>query len=322
MSPSFAEILQSDQFTFYVGAEKRSVTVHSAAIATTSKPMNVLINGRMSEAETRCATLPDIEVDDFHRFCEYAYRGDYTVPSWITHVSEPLPAGQDDEEWKRHAGIPDVSEPVSANIYDNGWDFPATTGKKKKGKKVSRFLESEEPPPPAPAPEPEPEPEPSCLPKFPKSELRNQLHSRKYLTLGNPSTELKGGFNPVFNSSADQNFTPVLLAHARLYAFANVRLVDSLKALALHKLQQTLLNFKLYRKRVGDVIELARYAYSNEHTPDRGSREVDSLRRLVVEYISSEVDIIGECPEFVDLLREGGEFVEDFWDLARTYLIS
>ena len=77
-----------------------------------------------------------------------------------------------------------------------------------------------------------------------------------------------------------------------------------LEALTLYKLYKTLINFKLYIKRVGDIIRLARSAYSNPDLPDRNDDGIiDDLRRLVVEYIVCEIDIIGKCDEFVG----------DFW---------
>lgn len=85
----------------------------------------------------------------------------------------------------------------------------------------------------------------------------------------------------------------MFLAHARLYSFADLRLVHPLKNSALHKLQKTLLAFQLYPKRIGDVIKLVRYAY--EHGLDRSEASgMDELRRLVVEYMVSEVDAIGK----------------------------
>jgi hypothetical protein len=57
----------------------------------------------MVEASTRTATLDDIETEDFVRFCQFAYTGDYSTPLW--EVVEPE-AGQEsapapDDEVKR-----------------------------------------------------------------------------------------------------------------------------------------------------------------------------------------------------------------------------
>jgi hypothetical protein len=56
--------------------------VHAAVIAATSQYFNALINGGMKESQEGSAKLADVQFDDFMRFCEYAYRGDYTAPPW------------------------------------------------------------------------------------------------------------------------------------------------------------------------------------------------------------------------------------------------
>lgn len=76
--------------------------------------------------------------------------------------------------------------------------------------------------------------------------------------------------------------------------------------------------FNLYEERVGDIVRLARYVY--DHIPDRSQEgTVHELRHLVVEYIASEVDVVGRHAEFHALLEEGGEFVMDFWSVVSTY---
>lgn len=77
----FDSFIQSPQFTFFVGQEGKPVVVHAAAVAATSPQLDALVSGGMQESETRCARIEDVRVDDFIRFCEYTYRGDYTVTS-------------------------------------------------------------------------------------------------------------------------------------------------------------------------------------------------------------------------------------------------
>jgi hypothetical protein len=83
--------VQSNLFTFCVGQKGERIVVHAAAIAATSQQLKALMNNGMEESAMQCATLDDIEVDDFNRFCEYAYRGDYTVPPWENLLPEPKP---------------------------------------------------------------------------------------------------------------------------------------------------------------------------------------------------------------------------------------
>jgi hypothetical protein len=275
----------------------------------------------MKESETRCARIEDVEVADFIRFCEYAYRGDYTVPPW-----EEIP--------------PESSSTFGKNQQngdDDGWgDWGALSKKKKKGKK-GRVA-----PEPVPEPEPvlevEPPPMPMDYPEevgeydepdtqyevrpISRTPLRTQFNSRNYLNDDAPKALIQQHFEPRPNSAVNQNFTPVLLAHARLYCFAHLRLIAPLEALTLDKLHKTLMNFKLYTKRVGDIIELARYAYSHPDLPDRSDDgTLNDLRALVIEYIVCEIDTIGKCDEFVKYIEEGGEFVGDFWRMVRDYMV-
>lgn len=300
--------------------------VHAAAIAATSRQLDALINSGMQESETRCAKIEDVRVDDFIRFCGYAYRGDYTVPPW-----EELPPGPSFIPGKNQQSKDDGCE-----------DWAQPTKKKEKAKQAEVALSWDES---AAAPEPAPsEPcfiedypqevevyeEPAAPPAFKsryvarnisRTPLRTQFNSRNYLNDGGPKNLILQHFEPKSNSAADQNFTPVFLAHARLYSFAHLRLIMPLKELTLHKLHKTLMNFKLYTKRVGDVIELAKYAYSNPDLPDRNDDgTIDDLRKLVIEYIVCEMDTIGNCDEFVKYIEEGGEFVGDFWRMARNYV--
>jgi hypothetical protein len=284
--------------------------VHAAAIAATSRQLDALINGGMEESATRCARIEDVKVDDFIRFCEYAYRGDYTTPPWKEVLLEPSSTSSNGQpEWD-----------------DDAWGGLKSRKKKsKKGRVVPVPETNEAAPDPdvyedfsATSPVPEPPYEVAPISRAP---LRTQFNSRTYLADGGPKAQILQHFQPKYNTAVDQNFTPVLLAHARLYCFAHLRLIEPLTALTLDKLHKTLMNFKLFTKRVGDIIELAKFAYSNPDLPDRrDDGTINDLRKLVVEYIVCEIDTIGNCDEFVKYMQEGGEFVGDFWRMARDYM--
>ena len=294
MSPTFEDLIQSQQFTFLVGQAGKPIVVHSAAIASTSQQLDALINGGMGEAATRCARIEDVQVDDFIRFCEFAYRGDYTTPPWEAVLQETKPESSNCE----------------MNEDSDPWAGISSTKKKKKKK---GHVEEVPPPPPEP---------PYEAASISRTPLRIELNSRTYLYNGGLKAQILQQFEPQPNTAVDQNFTPVFLAHARLYCFAHLRLIESLKVLTLEKLLKTLMNFKLFTARVGDILELARFAYSNPDLPDkRDDGTIDELRKLVVEYIVCEIDTIGRCDEFVKYMEEGGEFVGDFWRLARNYVV-
>lgn len=284
--------------------------MHAAALAATSQQLDALINDGMEESEKRCAQIKDVRVDDFIRFCEYAYRGDYTVPPW---KDIPIPTSEELQQNDNSGGWPD------------GWPSSQMTGKRKKAKKglIVRRLpagELEYPPEESLETPPEPPPPPEVWP-ISRTQLRTEFSNRIFLSDSYPRAEILQHFEPGSNSTMYQDFTPVLLAHARLYSFAHVRLITPLKALTLGKLHKTLLNFKMYAERVGDVIELARYAYSSSDLPDRSDDgTIDDLRKLVLDYIVCEIDTIGKYDGFVKYMEEGGEFVGDFWRLARGFV--
>lgn len=301
----------SEPFTFLVGATKTPVVAPAALIASVSEPMDRLINGGMSEAERRCAEIPDVEVDDFVRFVEYTFHGDYTVPE----------CGLDEEPNKNGAFSPRrisvrpnrgvfhfealQPQPVNAGYEDDVWrsGFPCT--KKKKGKEecaaappMFGFGDMAFPPNVS---------SPSQEPKSVFSKLQYDIGK-------DAKVEIRDRFVPKSNTSAEQNFTPVFLAHARLYTFARVHLMDSLISLTLQKLHRTLAEFQLHECRVKDVLALARYAYACEDIPSRGEDgTIDELRKLIIRYIVCQMEDMGGCDEFVELLEEGGEFVGDFW---------
>ncbi|PVH91542.1 hypothetical protein DM02DRAFT_704448 [Periconia macrospinosa] len=89
MATTFESFIQSHQFTFFGSHDGKPIVVHAVPIAATSQQLDALVNGGMVESETRCAKIEDVEVEGFIRFCEYAYRGDYTVPMWEELPPEP-----------------------------------------------------------------------------------------------------------------------------------------------------------------------------------------------------------------------------------------
>ncbi|KAF2110046.1 hypothetical protein BDV96DRAFT_501464 [Lophiotrema nucula] len=268
--------------------------------------MKALVSGKMAEANDKLAEIPDVREDDFLRFCEFAYRGDYSVPAWIKDKEAERAASTSSTA----AGVPApaVSAPVpistpeplpleSLNLDGQTPDAAAvsTTSTPKKGKAGGTK----------------------------KQKFRRRLRNRAYdLECPWPYDVFRDRGAPRGNVDVTQDYTPVFLAHARLYSFANMRLMLALRSTTLYKLHKTLMEFKLYDRRIGDVIELARYAYNNDHTPDRTSfKTLDQLRRLVVEYIVCEIEVIGRSAEFKELIEEGGEFVGDFWEITRKHVL-
>ncbi|KAK2758638.1 hypothetical protein FQN54_003328 [Arachnomyces sp. PD_36] len=175
----YTSIIHSASFTFLVGPEHTKLTIQSGLARHVSKPLDELMNnGETRESRHRIAALENEDVETFVGFCEYAYTGDYSVPSTrrsgggdqdncnasekglfrtesvFTSIPPPVtysPAPPEDDY-----GAPGLPTPVSEaetvlaadepigdeNIFEDG-----KKGKKggKKGKKGKKQLADEEP---------------------------------------------------------------------------------------------------------------------------------------------------------------------------------
>jgi hypothetical protein len=139
--------------------------------------------------------------------------------------------------------------------------------------------------------------------------LRQSLHDQLYDT-ETIRTILAARCEVRQNSNPTEDYTTVFLGHAQLYVFAEKWGIKSLKTLALCKLHKTLTTFTLYAARRPDVVELLRYTFSNNHTPDLVDA-VDDLRSLVMLYTACEVENLIHCPEFLSLIGEGGQLAQN-----------
>lgn len=72
-------IIGSDIFEFVIGPHSKKFSIHGAAISGLSKPLNVLLNGRMREAIEKRVRWPDVDEKTFVRFSQWAYTGDYVT---------------------------------------------------------------------------------------------------------------------------------------------------------------------------------------------------------------------------------------------------
>lgn len=287
--------------------------MHSKAVAATSRAFDGLVNGGMSEAQTRSAEFRDVDPETFVRFLEYAYRHDYTDPLWTETQDTPsngngLKASDmfgtrsdqelimpDDNSTQQatEAGAVSTwgtwtnsrSAPSGFGAMPSSFDTRPTT---KSLKKLSKY----------------------------KTGSRAAFERREYAFPGpNAITPLRN----LDSTSPSRTFAPIFLAHARLYTLAHMYFVDPLRDIALHRLHRALVDFHLHPERLGDVVELARYAY--EHGEDRTEDgKIDAMRDLVVNYVACEMKVLGKHAEFRNLMDGGGEFPGDFFDIVKEMI--
>ncbi|KAK2834877.1 hypothetical protein FQN49_006823, partial [Arthroderma sp. PD_2] len=80
--PDYRSIINSPQFTFLIGPAHSKLTIQSGLAKHVSPRLDGLMNnGHTRESRHRIAVLEEEDVETFTGFCEFAYTGDYTVPS-------------------------------------------------------------------------------------------------------------------------------------------------------------------------------------------------------------------------------------------------
>ena len=210
----------------------------------------------------------------------------YPVEDYVGPAAEE-PNGWDGRWGAGPAPAPQFDAPIEEpDAYHNQW-----ASKKKSKKKVLRV---ETPPPPEPS----------------------DFASLSFPLLA-PRDNHKDGCEPSEAFDLERIYSNVFLAHAKLWALADIHSIDTLKALALHKLHKTLSVFETRSENAGDVIELVRYAYTKGCGGSRPEEEVGGgLRELVAQYMAFNSRELSRSAEFTQLLGEGGLFVQDFFRIV------
>ncbi|KAG6137121.1 hypothetical protein E4U28_004718 [Claviceps purpurea] len=149
---------------------------------------------------------------------------------------------------------------------------------------------------------------------FEKSEEYGyQTPSSKLVNCPNCRRQIQAPVVPIVNTwSMDTDYSQLLIAHAKIFVFADCYGIDALTNLAMQKLHKALCEFRLSRVRVDDILALIRFCYE-QPAPEK-------LRKLVASYSAAIMDskvstVLAEC--FQDVLKESGEFAADIaWFLA------
>lgn len=117
-------------------------------------------------------------------------------------------------------------------------------------------------------------------------------------------------------------YKEALLSHAAVYALARYKAVDSLQILALKRLTMTLSRISQIlpgsRLPLG-VVDLVKYVYS--HTDALRSSE-EPLRRLISQFAALNFPALQTGAEFVELMSEGGDFVNDLMAKVSRRLVA
>ncbi len=252
--------------------------VHEQALADQSTELSTLMQGKMSESLAGEAIWKDVDEETFIRFTHFAYTGDYSIPTMIVEAS----AQDIVNEVEKVEDLPPEPEPELEPAEENGFGFGSYTTPKKRKKRERA------------------------------SALRSIAFNSLTYPLLRPRSNFADTCDPTISEGSSENIGEILLIHASLYVLAEKWGVNSLKMLTLFKLHRSLSMFQLDGSKVSDILKLARYAYSDENTPDLNTA-IDRLRNLVCQYVAAYAEVISEHPTFIKMIEEGGAFARDLW---------
>ena len=276
-------------------------------------------NGTMKESTERIAVLEEVDVDTFGLFAEFCYKGNYRAPPKakvaqavdVPNGTDTQTAKQDTQEvsittnycyrcarpWasKIFASPGRVWCPSCSPVYvycvlcKGMWEVTYFCG-------------------------------PICPTCSKKAEFRmvnlngpallESLKAKRYGAMGMSHDELRAYLKSL---KPEDEFSDKPVCHAKLYVFATMYMIQSLKDLCLHKLARDLEAFDFKDDSAGEFAELFRYVYVNTSGNDDNTIGTGSeLRDLVVTYAACYAEFLVENKAFLEVLEEGGEAASAF----------
>ncbi|KAK5726339.1 hypothetical protein LTS12_027452, partial [Elasticomyces elasticus] len=277
----------------------------------------------MLEAKELCASLDDITPATFVRFGQYIYTGDYLAADHVVILDSASIEGDQDngndkpveDAQATRLSEPTPCEPTCSTDGDGVACQPAAmvdlsemgylstsskmSSRPKKGYKRGTSIALD----PGHTPEPQivrnsTQRCDAAVHASPRKKHEMMWQSFVETRYGSPDRTYISKARA--NSESCEEYTDVFLSHAQLYVFADRYDVEGLRELALYKLHQTLVEFNLFKERIGDVSELLCYAYDN--TPERlGCQE--RLRDLVLRYVACHIERAHKDPTLIMAMK-------------------
>ena len=319
-------IYTSAPFKFII--DGKPLYIHAELVSRNSKPLDRMINGYMTEAQSGSAVINDVDEGTFVRFMQWAYNGYYeagefkidppradSAPSTKPIGREPCikklaPTAEmpDQEVLDQEAAVQEDSgqeirfadeivEIISEENRDYSSRWGHSRGLTKVPKKGKKFVKR------------------GYLSTSTLSVSKQVLKESFIQRMPSVRKEAISICPPRHNQASNEDYTEVFLSHARVYVFAEKYDIQLLKALALDELHGTLQSFDLYPERTGDIIALLRYAYANTGEIVDG---VEDMRTVLKHYVGFEMDMLMKDKNFVDvMIDDGGALLGDFIKMVR-----
>ena len=312
--------------TFVVGGEEKTFHLHAAIIGKHSKVLSAMLEGNFREVKERRVVMSDLEVDTFVHFCQYMYAGQYQVsgntPTGFSTMERDPASDKLSDQVPSTASVASDLNKISYGVKKENhsplglFNFHpdregltvrsgsttrpmATPRRTGFGQSTSSQLDWHQA---------------SSKPGMRPSESLtwNLIHTQN-CRLFAPDSWLLHRQALLLDFFRDDNpadwVQNDMLAHAKLYVFADRYDISDLCALTLNKLYTALHSSPTTMPWCQVVVEVARFCYEN--TVASNVNGVRNPRMLFSLYMAFHVKMFNQVPEFRKLLVEVGEFAED-----------
>lgn len=225
--------------------------------------MHALLNNGMQETQTGRVEWPEVDEETVQRLLEWAYSSNYAV---YTGTKENLATNRvvgGQSSHTENGSSTNHETPQEVELLINiGWPYESRC------RKCS-------------------DPKHALIEKFRKFSLPIPSHLKPFV--------------PRQNDNAHEDFTPVLMSHAKLYVLADMYLIGPLKNVACTRLRDQLKEFNLFNIRRQDVNNVASYVCLN-------TMPGDPMRNMIAHYFACTMEEMIDLEETKELMLQDTDF--------------
>ncbi|KAJ4403874.1 hypothetical protein N0V82_010585 [Gnomoniopsis sp. IMI 355080] len=305
MDQPWVDILKSRIFTFLIGPNEEEFAVHASVLEKASRPLNVLLTGGLKEAQEGRVYWPDIDAPIFGRFMQWVYTQNYDTPEpTVITTAEPelelagLSASTTPRIEPRRGTKCTKCNGTDVYRTSGVWPDPggstqtwficgcrtcSTRGYHPRFRGLGRIEDSTR--------------------EGQAARMEQLVEDFGSKTYPGPRRAPANEFNVRKNKDSTEDYSDVLLCHAKLYVLGDKYLIPELMQLAIHRLHATLKVFVLYPSRLQDIVTLVRYTFVNVHPDDEICSMLSAYCACIVEQLDAQQGkelerLIKEVPDF------------------------
>jgi hypothetical protein len=274
--------------------------------------LRALVDESWKESRENIIDWSHTDTATIKRFLTFLYAGDYEVPHPVPLDNSTTTDSAQEGAASDTAISEELGEPTEESAEEPEPEPPEEEPVEEPAEEL------------APEPEPEDPEDTVCLQKalIESFETRPLTPISKCLNIESPVEAYKtaaGMFEDASFPYANHYYLGPLLAHARVYSFAQYHLLPSLRTIALQRLTQVLRRMDCSETHaIHEISELIRFVY--DHTSTTGTDE-EPLRKLVSHFAAINYTCLMKG-EFEEQICQVGDFAVDLGRRVRRRLLA